>query len=1625
MMGGSEIVGGDIDGVRTAAIHVPIGWQRRVEEGQVIYVSPSGTTLSTLDEVRTYLLTDDTCKCGLECPLIIHKVFNFTVDVMVEQHNQLLGKAEQDMTKLCNHRRKVVAMAALCRSMQASQLPFTNFNHPEGSLHVDSHVPKNEIVAHEEVYGIYHQKLQPLTTRPHNNLHPNTCSSPKSSHQFFHSYNGSSPVLHTGTNSDHAVRRLSHTSLSVTSISSSIPSLPAYSTTQKSPHTPTSQNVSQGKKTPKSPETPGSSHLGTLLSPPPSPLLILGDGGKGAQTHHTHSVIVGGSPVPPSTSLSPSIHPMCGSPRQQSHHLSVFPSSLLEPARGSTSLEGGALIENSLPQRRKSASSSPHSPLPSGSPNPSPHFPKYKLEEQFKNLSNARTNNHHLPNLANHSFLTNQISFNSQALSSKPLKNVVTPTSSPRSTSLGLHSTGPFLHYQQSHQGRLPHTMSFPASNLLSAAAKAQLSNQINQAQSSNVSSHAGSLPSTLKGLKEAQAQRTSKVTNSTLNNSHSLPPNTSTRLPQPPPTTTSIIPFYPSHSVVQSLASSPTRLLPTTERNNPQRRKRHRSPSVLSMLRDTHRLATGQQKIPLPDAAIVINLSSSSLPPSMSHSSTSAGQNQNAVMLDNHYQLLSGQIPKLNAVQSTAHLSRPLRSNDPLDFTTGRAATPLGLDPPSQPLSALLHLLSVQNAQATAPESNTALAQLGSASFDGSENTNKHSLRLSPISLASHPKVKCSQTRSTCQSDNTNPLLLVRLPHSPNSLLTPGQSLSHPRSTKSPPQRVSPISPLNCCPPQQIFPLEKHPSTDSISQASLPQNTLAKESNRNRMSPSIDPSHSQANVSTGTSLSPKPLDLSNHVLALLAASSTIPQGEASSSNHTTDPETSSFRNQGSGPDEPGYVDAKISSIMKPSVTTSPDITNLSSQENPSHLTAPAVADSIAPLPLAEAFPFMNQEQLLQLLSSTGGFPSLLDPAVLASLPCGGLWLGGQHTQVPPANVTTQPQNPQQQLDLLMQHQQDPQPPNQDNQQKQPQINNPLFPLLPLSGVQGELPLNFFGLVNPLTASTSAQEPEPTEKPSLQAFLMASLLLGQQQPSLLPLSAMGQLSQVSLEVQPSQQIPTTLESFTLDKTSGLLDPSTLTGPGLLEVTQGLLPIPAGSEGSVQTLQSLLLPAALPDPATFLPLSPALLTAALSSAELHPSSNTQLTPATQTQLSQPQVPTEAGVDTLIPVSLQGKDILQQLLPSLLNPTLLGDLSGIAGLHNLVGIGAGSILLPSVQASALGMPILQGPDGAINLLNNIQLNLAPPSEEEKSVSLRETQSPAPQEDLAACQGVPDEIPNPVPTLSLAPVQESIPAAQRGSESRPVIDPYTSFMDTIYTSFLQVSAKEQEDGAHLGPSDPTSPYCALPAVSFPVERHTPSTAVSTQPQASAPVSLSPRQACSLRNPDLFRLSLEAAAHSPAQGTPKSTEDGPTSPLLRKPVMVDGHSHPEPPLSPTYLEEAKMDCTVPSGALCSYVEAGMERQSNLPHAGYLSPVDGCSGRSSEKKTATLLHTEQSIHEAGIAGGARRGRKRKQTLQNVLEDFRDMDATVLEETKATTALLKPERSVRGRRRRGARSQRQ
>lgn len=796
----------------------------------------------------------------------------------------------------------------------------------EMSSGVDCRDPMRTLMEREEEdHGIYPPKLHPVPARLQNNLHPNPCTSPKSSHQLIHPYNGSSPVLHTGTSPHHpleALRRLHHPLPIPSSCSPSGSTFSAYSAAQRSPCTPTPQSVSQGQKTPKTPEAPGSPRLGPLSSPPPSTPITMGGGGRGAAQAHTypHGVIVGGSPLSPSPSLSPSVHNMnCMSPHQRSRHPSASPSPISDQGGGLAVGSGGVLMGSNLSQRRKSTSSSPHSPLSGGSPNPSPHFPKYKLEdilEQFKNSGNGSTNNHHLPTPTNPSLLTNQSSSNAHALYSKPSKSTMSPNHTSGPQAFELNSTGPssfplgpFVNHHQSHQSKLQHTTSFPASNLLSAAAKAQLANQITQ--SSNMASNLVSLPSYVEVLKDAQ-QPSSKVTNGTLHNSLSPSCIASTRPPHPSLTSASPVLLPSSHSLAQSLASPLPHLPPTTERNASHRKRQRRSPTVLSMLRDTQQLANGPQKSLPGDAvsATAINLSSSSYH-SLHSSTTSAVQNQNAAMLENHHHLLSVQTPRLPAPRQVAHLARPPRQTEALDFTTQLTPTSIGLDPPTQPLSALLHLLSVQNAQATA--SNSGSAQQESGSNDGGGQNNKQSPRLSP-SPATHSNVRHRQSESPCRSNYTNPLPLVPQSLSPPPPPSPhfrsAQSPSQTQSTKfSPLQRHSPpaepassnASVQNSSSPSRhasMAPSDKHQPTDNhipainSSQAILheasPQDPVARDIGVN-MCTSADISHSPGSVSVAITSSPKPLDLSNHVLAILAASSNAPQGEGCSSDRDTD----------------------------------------------------------------------------------------------------------------------------------------------------------------------------------------------------------------------------------------------------------------------------------------------------------------------------------------------------------------------------------------------------------------------------------------------------------------------------------------------------------------------------------------------------------------------------------------------------------------------------------------------------------------------------------------------------------------------------------------------------------------
>ncbi|KAJ8358932.1 hypothetical protein SKAU_G00154570 [Synaphobranchus kaupii] len=1275
MTGGSERGAGDRDGPNTTA-QVPIGWRRTVESGAVAYISPSGTILSSVEEVGSYLLTDGTCKCGLECPLVVHKVFNFDPGAVSLQRSQPPGKAEEDMTKLCNHRRKVVAMAALCRSMQASQLPLAAHGAGGPFCTVESRdLRMGPLGAREEGgWGSY-------SPRPRPSSQPKLSPSPTPPHPpLSFPFNGSLPLSRPNSNS--------------------------------------SSRLSPRKLPPPSPSRSPFSCYG----PPQSPKSRL----EGMLQQYKDS----GSGAPPA---SPLPHPQHAAAQSNQSNFQLAQNHLVPP--------------------------------------PPPPFPSDRKNAQAAN--------------ANAGFLGQLLS-------------------------------------QQKQQ----HASSFPASSLLSAAAKAQLASRKKQSPSG--------------GANAKEAQR-SKVLISTLHsNARSTTPTTHALLiPHSSSSCTS------SSCTTTSSSSSPRAPRPILDKAAAHRKRHRRSPTVLSMLKESQlnslRVAAGE--------------------PSSSSSSTS-------VLLHPHPE---------NHLQPS--LAPSLPSKQPADAQDSKRA-------PAQPLSALLHLLSVQSAQASAS------AQAGPAP--------------SPASSSPGPSL-------TLPAHHQAP---------PTSLAAHQQ----PQSFAAAPERPARLPSPQAFPPVVAVAEELTDGGPKLGQNPAP-------------CPGPGPL-----LALGQS--PGSQDMGGQILSLLGQLSSCP---------TSGPL------EERGAEEPGGAPLHGHNVAAGTLLTldsreSPE-TRLPGPCSPGAALAPppSPGDPPGPLQLAESFPFMNQDQLLQLLSAHSGLPSLLAPPFLGSLPI-GLWMGGGQTQAPPQ--TPPPAPPLQQNPSLL---------NQT-----PQLN-----ILPsLLGAQGDLPVNLLGLLNapppPAATPSGNQAGDQGEKSgALQALLTASLLLGQQQAAaLLPLAGLGQPLDLLLQQQP---FPAPLpEGMSLEK-AGLPD----SGPGLLEALQSLL---------------------LPPPPAFLSLSPALLAAALGLPD-PPTSQQPLAPhpsqaPTQVTLSSSALgstsvscaslipsPSPDVADALTTMSGQGKAnaLSPHLLPPLLAPGVLSDLAAlgnISSLHSLMG--GGPLLLPPMQAPGLAMPL----NPLTCLLNNLQLNMSPALSMggEKPIGMHEVTSPAPQDNISANQLAQEPVSNPSHALGPQPQREGAPGG--------LLDPYSSFMDTIYTSFLQVSGRSPEGS---GASPPTPP-------SFPGD----------PPQNSAPPSLSPRRACSLRNPDLSRLGMEAA-QSPARGTPKLSEDSSSTP----PPLSQ---RSEPPAPPAFPEEAKTDCGSAHPYSNGLLSEGEGQGQGEGPQGYHGPPEGVNGTAENH-----MGPEDTQGERGPTvriGGARRGRKRKQVLPRGPDGSRETETGVSEETMASMVLQKPERSVKSKRRR-------
>ncbi|KAG5670276.1 hypothetical protein PVAND_000553 [Polypedilum vanderplanki] len=85
--------------------NVASGWLRVNHNNKVIYISPSGIGLASLKQVKDYLLTRGTCKCGLPFPLRVELFFNFSIEVPTVPLKTQIDSIKFDPT--CQHRKKL------------------------------------------------------------------------------------------------------------------------------------------------------------------------------------------------------------------------------------------------------------------------------------------------------------------------------------------------------------------------------------------------------------------------------------------------------------------------------------------------------------------------------------------------------------------------------------------------------------------------------------------------------------------------------------------------------------------------------------------------------------------------------------------------------------------------------------------------------------------------------------------------------------------------------------------------------------------------------------------------------------------------------------------------------------------------------------------------------------------------------------------------------------------------------------------------------------------------------------------------------------------------------------------------------------------------------------------------------------------------------------------------------------------------------------------------------------------------------------------------------------------------------------------------------------------------------
>lgn len=112
-----------------AGVSVPWGWKRLVLQDHVVYFSPSGIELKNHEEIKEYLSTEGTCKCGLECPLLVDTSFDFNSQkpsALWMPSPMVLGS---NAGQCCQHKNSILTKAQL-QSTPGLGIRLKHFHNP-------------------------------------------------------------------------------------------------------------------------------------------------------------------------------------------------------------------------------------------------------------------------------------------------------------------------------------------------------------------------------------------------------------------------------------------------------------------------------------------------------------------------------------------------------------------------------------------------------------------------------------------------------------------------------------------------------------------------------------------------------------------------------------------------------------------------------------------------------------------------------------------------------------------------------------------------------------------------------------------------------------------------------------------------------------------------------------------------------------------------------------------------------------------------------------------------------------------------------------------------------------------------------------------------------------------------------------------------------------------------------------------------------------------------------------------------------------------------------------------------------------------------------------------------------